>query len=462
MYDLPTVPLDLVRQYNQPGPRYTSYPTAPQFTDAFGPDDYRAAVLRADAAGGDLSLYVHLPFCRSLCYYCGCHMMVTHRPEKIAHYLDYLTREIEMVSGLLASGRRVVQVHWGGGTPTFLAPEQIEQLMGTLRDRFEIVPTAEVSIEADPRGLTEAHLEAARRAGFNRISFGVQDFDAEVQAAIGRVQPVEMVARATEAARRLGFEGVSYDLIYGLPHQRVDRFAATVDQVIALAPDRLSVFSYAHVPWMKKHQQVIDTAWLPSPEEKLRILLMTTERLTTTGGYRYVGMDHFARPEDSLCAALDAGTMQRNFQGYSTHAGSTLYGFGLSAISQLDDAYAQNEKDLRAYYAALDAGRLPVYRGYALDADDRLRRHVIMRLMSTFALDIPEVEARYDLCFADYFADALDALRALEADGLVVCTPRQLRVTGRGRFFIRNIAMPFDAYLARRTASSQPQYSQTV
>lgn len=457
-------PLHLVQKYNRPGPRYTSYPTAPHFHEAFGPDDALATIRRsnADAGGGDLSLYVHLPFCRSLCYYCGCHMMVTHRPEKIARYLDYVEREIDLVSREVAPGRRVVQLHWGGGTPTFLAPEQIERLMGVLAHRFEIAPGAEVSIEADPRGLTEAHVEAARRAGFNRISFGVQDLDAEVQLAIGRIQPVEVVAQSAAWARQYGFDGISFDLIYGLPHQTVDRFMQTVDQVVEMAPDRVSVFSYAHVPWLKKHQTAIDTALLPSPEEKLRILLATTERLAQAGGYRYIGMDHFARPGDSLAAAADAGTMQRNFQGYSTHAGSELYGFGISAISQLADAYAQNEKGLPRYYAALDAGRLPAERGYRLTGDDRLRRFVIMRLMSHFALDIPAVEERFGIRFDETFADALAALAPMEADGLVTLTPRRIEVTETGRFFIRNVAMPFDAYLEQPGAAPRPKYSQTV
>lgn len=462
---MPTAfPLHLVQKYNRPGPRYTSYPTAPHFHEEFGPDDALATIRRSNAApgSGDLSVYVHLPFCRSLCFYCGCHMMVTHRPEKIARYLDYLEREIDLVSREIAGDRRAVQVHWGGGTPTYLAPEEIERLMNHLSARFDVAPGAEVSIEADPRGLTEAHLEAARRAGFNRISFGVQDLDPEVQRAIGRVQPFETVARATETARALGFDGISFDLIYGLPHQTVERFARTVDAVLGLAPDRLSVFSYAHVPWMKKHQTVIDTAWLPSPEEKLRILLMTTEKLTGTGGYRYVGMDHFARPGDTLAQALDAGTMQRNFQGYSTHGGNELYGFGLSAISQFEEAYAQNEKELPRYYEAIDAGRLPVQRGYRLTDDDRLRRYVIMRLMSHFTLHLPGVEARFGIRFREAFAGALEALAPLEADGLVTITDDRISVTETGRFLIRNVAMPFDAYLAQPDAATRPTYSQTV
>lgn len=459
-----TFPLDLVEKYNRPGPRYTSYPTAPHFTEAFGPSDYLSVVEEAnDGPHGDLSLYVHLPFCRQLCYYCACHMRVTQQRETIARYLDYVKREIDLVAERVAPWRRVVQIHWGGGTPTYLAPEEIGRLMHHLQQRFYVAPGAEISIEADPRGLTEAHVAVAHQVGFNRISFGVQDFDPETQEAINRVQPVDLVAQATAWARQYGFQGVSYDLVYGLPHQSVDRFRRTVRKVIALAPDRISLFSYAHVPWKKRHQQVIDEEALPTPREKLRILLSTIEQLTRDGGYRYLGMDHFARPEDSLARAKEAGTMQRNFQGYSTHAGSELYGFGVSAISQLDGAYAQNELGLDRYYAALDDDQLATKRGYRLNADDRLRRHVIMRIMCDRTLNIPAVERRFDIDFHTTFADALEDLDALVADGLVTVTPERITVTDRGQFFIRNVAMPFDAYLRRQTTrAKQPRYSQTV
>lgn len=451
-------PLDLAHKYNRPGPRYTSYPTAPRFHDGYGRADYdvELGTIGSDEA---LSLYVHLPFCRSLCNYCGCHMMVTHRPEKISAYVDAVMREIDLVVRRLGQRRQVTQVHWGGGTPTYLAPEEIEALMMHIRANFDVLPEAEVSIEADPRGLTREHLEAARRTGFNRISFGVQDFDAEVQLAIGRVQPAYLVETATEMARELGFEGVSYDLIYGLPHQTTDRFARTVDEVLTLRPDRLSVFSYAHVPWMKKHQQLIDESLLPTTDVKLRILVETARRLTSDGGYEFIGMDHFALPNDSLSHALRDGTMQRNFQGYSTHAGSALIGFGVSSISQLDSAYAQNVKDLRLYYDDVDAGRLPIYRGYSLSEDDRVRRRIIMDIMCRFALDFAEVEADSGIDFRSYFASALIALRESEEDGLIEVSDSGLQVTEVGRFFVRNIAMPFDRYHA---PASTPTYSKTI
>jgi oxygen-independent coproporphyrinogen III oxidase len=450
----------LIRKYNRPGPRYTSYPTAPQFDASFGPEEFARDI--RTRGGGDLSLYTHLPFCHSLCYYCGCHMMVTHRPEKVATYLEYLEREMDLLAAHVGPGRAVRQVHWGGGTPSYLSPEQVEALMASLRVRFGVTDDAEISIEVDPRRLTVAHLEAARRSGFNRVSIGVQDFDPVVQEAIGRVQPEALVREAVETCRRLEFESVSFDLIYGLPHQTIRTFAATLDRVIELGPDRISLFSYAHVPWLKKHQNLLPTEHLPAPEDKLRIFTTAVARLTGEGDYRHIGMDHFARPDDSLCAALDAGTLQRNFQGYSTHGGSELLALGISGISQLDGSYAQNARELPDYYRALDAGRLPVERGLRLTFDDRVRRHAIGSLMSHFVLHPRELESRFGIRFETYFADIFDELGVLEKDGLVRVADDRIEVTPLGRFFVRNVAMLFDAYLA---SSSRPQgqaYSQTV
>ncbi|CAN5515984.1 oxygen-independent coproporphyrinogen III oxidase [soil metagenome] len=453
----------LVRKYNCPGPRYTSYPTAPHFGSDFGPGDFLAEVERSPIGSSDaLSLYVHVPFCRRLCHYCACHMIVTHRPEKVACYLDHLEKEVELVSNHAELGRPVVQVHWGGGTPTYLSPDQIERLMSVIRARFDVQPDAEISIEADPRDLTDEHFDAARRAGFNRISFGVQDFDPDVQKAINRLQPVELVERATRKSREVGFESISYDLIYGLPHQTAASFERTLDQVLALGPDRISVFSYAHVPWMKKHQRLIPDAILPDPESKLEIFLLAVDRLTREDDYEYIGMDHFARPGDSLTRARNEGTLQRNFQGYSTHAGGEIYGFGLSAISQTAGAYAQNELDLRSYYAATSEGRPATARGYRLTADDQLRRHVIMELMCRGKVFPNEIEKQFEIDFRVYFADALAALEPMEHDNLVVRTNDQIQVTDLGRFFLRNIVMPFDKYLREATPSVEPRYSQTV
>lgn len=454
---------DVVARYNQPGPRYTSYPTAPHFTEDFVStaflDEIQASNVRSDRA---LSLYVHLPFCRSLCYYCGCHMMVTHRPEKIENYLGYLMREIDLVASKLHTARKVHQVHWGGGTPTFLNSEQITRLMGHLNSRFEMAPDAEISIEADPRDLNREQLAAARQAGFNRISIGVQDLDPKVQEAIGRIQPEELVRETTEISRELGYQSISFDLIYGLPYQTVDSFFRTIDRVLLLDPDRISLFSYAHVPWLKRHQILIPVDHLPAPEEKLRIFTRSIEKLTEEGGYRYIGMDHFAKPEDTLCKAQDEGTLYRNFQGYSTHAGSDLYAFGISGISQLEWVYAQNIKELPAYYDTLEKNELPIQRGVRLTAEDQLRRHVITRLMCDFALDKRKVEDKFGIDFNQHFAAAESGMDELERDGLVKRSDRYIQVTPVGRLFIRNVAMLFDAYLPRGERRERPTYSQTV
>lgn len=472
---MPTEPdsqfFDLVRKYNRPGPRYTSYPPAPHFSADFRSDEFHACLrsrrsaLRGseretDKASG-LSLYVHLPFCRSLCYYCGCHMVVTGRRERIDEYLDYLEREIDLIAGALGGSNAVSQLHWGGGTPTYLTPEQIRSLMTHLRARFDFAPDAELSLEGDPRGLTTEHLVAARESGFTRLSLGVQDFDERVQKAINREQSVEMVESATDAARALGYDGINYDLVYGLPHQNVESFARTVAEVLRLKPDRISLFSYAHVPWKKKHQKVIADDWLPSSAEKIQIFLDAQQTLTTTGRYRYIGMDHFALPGDPLVAALDAGTLQRNFQGYSTQGGADLVGFGVSAISRVDHVYAQNVLDLREYYAAVDAEQLATARGYRMSADDRLRDEVIARLMCGLRLDVSAIEHRFGIDFWTYFSDSLRELRNLESDGLVEVTPSSVEVTETGRFFLRNVAMAFDAYLTA-DISTGPRYSATV
>jgi oxygen-independent coproporphyrinogen III oxidase len=451
--------LRLSRRYDRPGPRYTSYPTAPQFHSEVGGADYDQALgsLSSDA---QLSLYVHLPFCRSLCNYCGCHMMVTQNRAKIARYVDYVKREIDLVAGKLSGGQSVVQLHWGGGTPTFLEPFEISDLMTHMRSRFDLAPDAEVSIEADPRGLTEEHVHAARESGFNRISFGVQDFDVQVQNAIGRVQPLELVSRATDAARRAGFLGISYDLIYGLPLQTPESFSRTVETAMELRPDRMSVFSYAHVPWLKKHQQLIDEALLPSPDAKLRMLAETTEQLSGDGPYVFIGMDHFALPNDPLARALLDGTMERNFQGYSTAAGDALLAFGISGISQLPSVYMQNIKALPPYYQAIDEGRLPVFRGYTLDEDDVMRRDIIMQMMCRFEIDKMRISTKYEIDFDDVFADAIEQLQPAVDDGLVIDDGRYIRATEIGRYFVRNLAMPFDRYLS--TAPPSPMYSRTV
>ena len=457
------VDLDLIRRYNRPLPRYTSYPTAPHFSRDVSADDFMAEVRRTneDASAGPLSLYVHLPFCRELCYYCGCTMKVTHDPTRIAKYMDYLYREIDRVATAFHPEREIIQIHWGGGTPTYLSPAQIEALGTRLRARFNVAADAEISIEADPRGLTEAHVAAAARVGFNRISIGVQDFDPRVQKAINRIQPEAMTRDAVRWARAHGFQSVNLDLVYGLPHQTLDGFTRTLDTVLDIDPDRIALFSYAHVPSIMKHQRLIPGETLPDPAVKLNLLKRSIETLTGPGGYRFIGMDHFARPDDELAIAQDEGTLSRNFQGYSTRAGTDVVAFGMSGIHQLKNLYAQNAKDLRAYYERIDADEGTVFRGYRLTPDDHLRRHVIMQLMCNFRLEKAAVEAQFGIDFDEYFASALNRLTALESDGLVTQTPDAITVPPTGRLLIRPIAAAFDAYLTR-SSEQRPVYSQSV
>ncbi len=458
------VDLDLIRRYNRPVPRYTSYPTAPHFSDAIGAEDFRAEMkaTNADASAGPISLYLHLPFCRQLCYYCGCHMKVTHDPDRIERYLGYLRRDIEQLAERIHPNREVVQIHWGGGTPTYLDPAQIRALGAMLHEQFTVADDAEISLEADPRGLTKAHVAAAAEAGFNRISIGVQDVDEAVQEAINRIQPEPMVRDAVRWSRQHGFGSINLDLVYGLPHQSVDQFRNTVDTIIDIDPDRIALFSYAHVPSIKQHQQLIPEEALPSPAEKLSIFKMAIERLTEAGGYRFIGMDHFARPDDELARAQDAGELHRNFQGYSTRAGADVFAFGISGIHQLKNLYAQNVKSLRPYYERMDAGASAVYRGYRLTDDDHIRRHVIMELMCHFRLDTRHVEARFDLDFDAYFADALRHLQPLEADGLVRVGDASITIPERGRLLVRPVVAAFDAYYQHPDRSRQPVYSQSV
>ena len=455
----PPVDLDLIRRYNQPGPRYTSYPTAPHFTTGYTAADFTHDLEQADT-DTPLSLYLHLPFCRSLCYYCGCHMKVTQRAATIQRYVDALKQEIDQVAARLPGARPVVQMHWGGGTPTYLTAAQIRDLGMHIRARFHVTDDAEISIEADPRGLTEARVAAAAAVGFNRISVGVQDVNPVVQAAINRIQPTETVAQAVAWARAYGFEGVNMDLVYGLPHQTAARFQRTLDAVDRLDPDRIALYSYAHVPSIKKHQRVMDEDALPAPEAKLRLFKQGLEHLTTQSGYRFIGMDHFARPTDALSQAQDTGDLHRNFQGYSTRADAEIVALGVSGISQLRGAYAQNVKALPAYYERIASGTGPtVFRGVRLTPDDQLRRHVIMQLMCNFHLNKNDVATRFGIDADDVFADAWERLAPMEADGLVICTDEAVHVQPPGRLLIRNVARAFDAYWDH---ADHPVHAQTV
>jgi len=442
--------LDLVRKYNIPGPRYTSYPTAPQFTEATSTDPLVDAVRRDNQESGrPISLYFHLPFCETLCWFCGCTTVITLKRDAAGDYVAYLEKEMALMQPLLNTDRLVAQMHFGGGTPTFLPPPVIRRLGEAIRSRFNFRNDSENSVEIDPRRITHDHVRAFRELGCNRASMGVQDTNPEVQLAVHRVQPMDVTRQAFDWLREEGYHSISVDLIFGLPHQTADSFARTIDDVLTLRPDRLAVFSYAHVPWIKPSQRIFEKqANLPSTEEKLKMLSNAVRKLTAAGMV-YIGMDHFARADDELAVAQREGTLQRNFQGYSTHAGASIYGFGMSSISQTGDSYRQNLKELPEYYAALDAGRLPLERGLILSAEDRLRRQVIMRIMCDRRIDYADLSRRLGVDFAARFALEIASLGDLEADGLLRRTPEGFVVTGVGALLIRIIAMRFDAYLEK-------------
>jgi oxygen-independent coproporphyrinogen III oxidase len=442
--------LALVRKYNLPGPRYTSYPTAPQFTPDLPATALTAAIERDNRDGRrPLSLYFHLPFCETLCWFCGCTTVITLNRDAGSGYLDHLDRELDLIQPFLNPARRVEQMHFGGGTPTFLPPAAIRRLGEAIHARFRFADDSENSVEVDPRRITRDHVRAFRELGCNRASLGVQDTDPGVQLAIHRVQPMTVTRQAFDWMRAEGFRSISVDLIFGLPQQTADSFARTIDEVLTLQPDRLAVFSYAHVPWIKPSQRIFEKkANLPTTEEKLRMLAVAVRKLTAAGMV-YIGMDHFARAGDELAVAQREGTLQRNFQGYSTHAGASIYAFGMSAISQTEDSYRQNLKDLDGYYAALDAGRLPLERGLLLTDEDRLRRQVIMRIMCDRRVNYADLSRRLGVDFREKFGPEIESLADLEADGLVARGDDGFVVTGVGALLIRVVAMRFDAYLEK-------------
>lgn len=459
---------ELLERYNVQGPRYTSYPTAPEWTEAIGPADFEAACERANAAKRPISLYVHLPFCDEQCWFCGCFMKVVPKPERqgedrgeIEGYLADLHREIDLLAARVDRSRPVVQLHWGGGTPTYLSPKQADALAAHLVDAFRPAPGAEISVEVDPRVTTPEHLAVLRRHGWNRVSMGVQDFDPEVQELVNRVQPFEMTKALVDAARGLGYESLNLDLIYGLPGQTLEGFAHSVDQVLTLRPDRLAVYSYAHVPWLKKPQRVL-AAHLPEGTEKFAIFVSGIERFSEAG-YVYIGMDHFALPHDEIARAQEDRTLWRNFQGYTTHAGVDLYALGVSAIAQIDDCYVQNTKDYAAYHAACAEGRPSTIKGHRLSAEDQLHRTVITNLLCHCVIKKREVEEQFGLAsFDETFAPAVAALPSFVEDGLVEPQTDEIRVTPLGRIFIRNVAMLFDPYLLKRPADQPKIFSRTL
>ena len=456
---------ECIRRYDKAGPRYTSYPTAPLFHEEFGEASYRAWAGRGNEGRPlrPLSLYFHLPFCATVCFYCACNKVVTRDRSRAARYLERLTREIELQGGLFDRGRTVDQLAWGGGTPTFLDHDQIRALMAATRRHFSLRndDLGEYSVEVDPREASAETIAVLREVGFNRLSIGVQDFDPEVQRAVNRIQSEARTLEVMEAARRTGFHSINVDLIYGLPFQNVERFARTLEKVIAAGPERLSVFNYAHLPERFKPQRRIRAEDLPPPAEKLAILGYTIERLTGAG-YVYIGMDHFARPDDELALAQREGTLYRNFQGYSTHADCDLVGLGVTAIGKVGESYSQNVRELPSYYERLDAGRLPVFRGYELDADDRLRRDVIMGLACNLGVAFPPIEKRYGIVFTDYFRRELSELAAMAADGLVEIGGREIRVAPPGRLLVRNLCMVFDRYLREQRAAPARAYSRVI
>jgi oxygen-independent coproporphyrinogen-3 oxidase len=451
---------EILEKYNRPGPRYTSYPTAPVWKDDFGPDDLEKYYMRAEEEKTPLSLYMHLPFCESLCLFCACNVSIQKDKSVTVPYLAALKNEIEHVTGRVSKTRSVSQFHWGGGTPTYLSPAQMEDLFGHTRERFSFAPDAEIGIEVDPRVTNVAHLETLRRLGFNRLSMGIQDFHPKVQETIHRVQPYEMTRDLIVAARELGFESLNVDLIYGLPYQTAESFQVTIEQVLTVVPDRVAMFSYAHVPWLKKQQGSFQ-AHLPEGKEKFRIFRAGLEKFLEAG-YIYIGMDHFSRPGDELATAQQNRTLHRNFQGYTTKAGADLYGMGVSAISSIGSAYAQNRREVSAYQDTIAARGIATMRGYRLSPDDVIRRSVIGRLLCHTVIPKYEIEREFSISFDEYFAAELDRLEEPRAEGLVELAHGEIRVTPLGRIFIRNVAMVFDRYLHEQQMDKRPLFSKTL
>ena len=451
----------VIRQFDVNGPRYTSYPTADRFVEAFDTEAYRLWLGKRTVGGisRPLSLYVHLPFCNTICYYCACNKIITKDHGRSAKYLKYLDKEISMQSSYLEGSHEVVQLHWGGGTPTFLSHDEMRSLMDSIRRNFNLVENGEYSIEVDPRKVDDATVALLGELGFNRMSLGVQDFDPAVQQAVNRVQSIEETENVMRAARANGFKSLSVDLIYGLPKQNVISFNRTLEEIISLAPDRLSIYNYAHLPSLFKPQRRIAESELPSPDTKLQILQLAIRRLTEAG-YVYIGMDHFAKPDDELTVAQRQGRLHRNFQGYSTHAECDMMSFGISSISMVGPTYSQNVKTLEEYYDRLDSDTLPVMRGIELTPDDVLRRSIIQALMCHFEVSIEALEVGHLISFKRYFAEEIADLREMERAGLLRIDDKWISVQPRGRMLVRAIAMVFDHYL--RTDRERARYSKVI
>lgn len=446
-------------KYSKPGPRYTSYPTAPEFIP-FTQDDL-IEYYRSQSDDRPISLYLHLPFCRSACYFCGCNVIFTSKEDKKERYISYVKKELALLKKHLNTSRTVSQMHFGGGTPTYFSAEQLQEVIALIKETFpNFAEDAEVSCEVDPRFFTKEHMDALKTGGCNRLSFGVQDLDETVQKTIHRIQPFETTQNVIKIAREAGIKSINTDLIYGLPHQTRETFKETLKKMITLDTDRFAVFNYAHVPWLMKTMRKFDETTFPSPSEKLEMLKDTID-FFTSNGYKMVGMDHFAKPEDELFKAIEKGELHRNFQGYTTKGGADLIGIGLTSIGNGVDYYAQNYKDLKSYEESLDNGILPTFKGYKLSKDDELRQFVIMELMSNFSLNIPRVEKNFNINFNEYFADALEALKEFEEAELLTVTEDKIAVTQTGTMLIRNICMPFDAYL-QKVPENKRRFSKTI
>ncbi len=441
---------DMLRKYDTFGPRYTSYPTAIQFNSDFTEAEYRQEIEASNQSNKPLSLYFHIPFCKSLCFFCACNKIITHTEGRADPYLKHLHKEIALQASQISDHRLVNQLHFGGGTPTFLSDEQLNQLMQVTEQNFQLAPVdqREFSIEVDPRAVRDNTIAMLREYGFNRISFGVQDLDEKVQKGVNRIQTLDQNMAVVEAARKSGYRSISMDLIYGLPHQTVASFSHTLDTIIDIRPERLAVYSYAHLPHRIKGQRLIKSEDLPNAVTKLGLLELTINRLQEAG-YIYIGMDHFALPDDDLVKAMENGSLQRNFQGYSTHADTDMIGMGMTSIGKTDGSYSQNQRYEKAYFQAIDDGHLPIMQGYQLSADDRLRREVIQRLMCQGIVDFSVIEQQFGIEFTDYFAEELQYLKPMEDDNLVKVDKQSIHVQPFGRLLLRNIAMVFDIYQPR-------------
>jgi oxygen-independent coproporphyrinogen-3 oxidase len=454
--------MELIQKYDRPGPRYTSYPTAPEWTEAFGPSQFSETLERADGEKGPLSIYVHIPFCREMCRFCGCNVVATHDRSRADDYLDVLEREVALVAERIPHRRTVTQLHWGGGTPTFLDEKQLARCHEIIARHFEFAPDAEKAIEIDPAITTRSQVDRLAALGFNRISMGVQDFDPRVQETVGRIQGEKETADLVQAARDNGFKGVNLDLIYGLPHQTPDTWKRTLDRILRIHPDRLAVFGFAYVPWAKPHQRLLPESALPKTAQRVELFLAAVEAFTGAG-YRLIGLDHFALEADELARAQDEGALTRNFQGYTVRPADDTVAFGMTSISDISGAYAQNAHRLKDWAEMVTGGTLPVARGTRVTADDVMRRFVINRVMCLLRLDLGEVASRFGgAARAEIEASMRPGLGELVSDGLVTFDGEVLRVTPLGQLLVRNVAMMFDAYLPRRAGEKSPTFSRTV